>query len=67
MIDGVGVVADDALPVLVGEGFVVLAVGVGVGVELGAKLLERRHFSDLQTFLDSDNECLDIQGVFKMI
>ena len=67
MVDGVGVVADDTLPVLVGEGLVVLAVGVGVGVELGAELLKRRHFGDLQAFLDSDDECLDIQGIVKMI
>ncbi len=40
MVYGVGVVADDALPILVGEGLVVLAGGVGVGVELRAELLK---------------------------
>ncbi len=67
MVDCVGVVTDDAFPVLIGERLMVLAVRVGVGEELGAELLERRHFRDLQTLLDSSNEYLDIQRIVEMI
>ena len=60
VVDGVGVVANDALPVGVGVGLVVLAERVRVAEELGANLLQRSHVGDGQTLLDPGDQYLDV-------
>ena len=67
MVDGVGIVSNDALPVCIRKVFVLFAIWILVTEEFGAKFFEGILVTNGKTFLDSCNEYLGIQRIIKMI